>query len=166
MQRWPALRIVHRLDQPTSGLVLFALDADTHRALSAAFEHRAVDKCYEALVHGAPDAETGSIDLPLAADWPNRPRQQVDRERGKPSLTHWRVRARDAGESRLELQPVTGRSHQLRVHLAAIGHPVQGDRLYGPSDDPAPRLMLHARALRLVHPADGGELALESAVPF
>jgi tRNA pseudouridine32 synthase/23S rRNA pseudouridine746 synthase len=164
--RWPTLRIVHRLDQATSGLVLFALDADTHRTLSAAFERRAVDKRYEALVHGSPAADMGSIELPLAADWPNRPRQRVDRERGKPSLTHWRVAARGAASSRLALEPVTGRSHQLRVHLAAIGHPVQGDRLYGPADNPVPRLMLHARSLRLAHPVHGGELALESAVPF
>jgi tRNA pseudouridine32 synthase/23S rRNA pseudouridine746 synthase len=166
LPRWPTLRIVHRLDQATSGLVLFALDADAHRTLSAAFENRAVDKRYEALVHGWPAGESGSIDLPLAADWPNRPRQRVDRERGKPSLTHWRALARGAGESRLELQPVTGRSHQLRVHLATIGHPVRGDRLYGPTDDAAPRLMLHANSLRLLHPVRGGELALESAVPF
>lgn len=166
LRRWPSLRIVHRLDQATSGLVLFALDAGTHRALSAAFERREVHKRYEALVHGAPAADDGSIELPLAADWPNRPRQRVDPVHGRPSLTHWQVLARGAPGCRLALQPVTGRSHQLRVHLAAIGHPVHGDRLYGPPDDAAPRLMLHAHRLRLPHPAGGGELVLESPVPF
>lgn len=166
VERWPTLRIVHRLDQPTSGLLLFALDAAVHRTLSIAFEQRRVDKRYVALVHGEPRDDAGTIELPLAADWPNRPRQRVDAEHGKPSLTHWRVLEREAGRCRLELQPVTGRSHQLRVHLAAIGHPIVGDRLYGPADDSAERMLLHASALRLVHPASGAPLALLSPAPF
>ncbi len=164
--RWPTLRIVHRLDQATSGLMLFALDAGTQRASSMAFERREVDKRYVAVVHGAPADDAGTIALPLVADWPNRPRQRVDHERGKASLTHWRVVDRHGPFSRLELQPVTGRSHQLRVHLAAIGHPIVGDRLYGPLGDPAPRLMLHAASLHLNHPATGAALQLTSTAPF
>ncbi len=165
-RRWPGLSVVHRLDQATSGLVLFALDAPTQRSLSMAFERRTIDKRYAAVVHGEPAEDAGTIELPLAADWPNRPRQCVDHQRGKPSLTHWRVVQRIGAFSRLELQPVTGRSHQLRVHLAAIGHPIAGDRLYGLAGDEAQRLMLHAASLCLVHPATGAELRLASAAPF
>lgn len=160
-------RVVHRLDQATSGVMLFGRGADAQRALSMAFAERRVAKRYEAIVHGIVSADVGEIDLPLAADWPMRPRQQVDRERGKPSLTRWRVLARDAARNstRLQLEPVTGRSHQLRVHLAAIGHAIVGDALYAPRVA-APRLMLHARELRLPHPADGRTLIVTSDVPF
>lgn len=157
--------VVHRLDMATSGLVLFARGIEAQRALGRAFAQREVDKRYEAVVAGTLEGESGEIDLPLAADWPNRPRQQVDREHGKPSLTRWRVIAREAGRTRLVLEPLTGRSHQLRVHLQAIGHPIVGDTLYGPPDSAA-RLMLHARALRLAHPLGGPELVLQRPPPF
>ncbi len=162
-------RVVHRLDEATSGVMLFGLGADAQRALSIAFAERRVAKRYEALVHGVMVDDAGTIDLPLAADWPNRPRQQVDRERGKPSRTTWRVIARDpaARRTRLALEPHTGRSHQLRVHLAAIGHPIVGDALYASAlHPPAPRLMLHACALRFAHPVESHMLEIESAVPF
>jgi tRNA pseudouridine32 synthase/23S rRNA pseudouridine746 synthase len=159
--------VVHRLDQATSGVMLFGRGAAAQRALSIAFAQRRVVKRYEAIVHGLVEDDDGAIDLPLAADWPNRPRQRVDHEHGKPSLTRWHVLARDAATrtTRLQLEPVTGRSHQLRVHLAAIGHAIVGDALYAPQVE-APRLMLHAAALRLLHPHDGRTLVVRSALPF
>lgn len=159
--------VVHRLDQATSGLMLFARGAAAQRSLSRLFEARRVVKRYVAVVDGLMDRDAGSIDLPLLADWPNRPRQQVDIRRGKASLTHWRVLARDvaARTTRVELEPVTGRSHQLRVHLLAIGHPIVGDALYAPALA-APRLMLHACALALPHPHDGRALNFSSQAPF
>lgn len=158
---------VHRLDQATSGLMVFARGLAAQRCLSRAFAERRVAKRYTAVVVGTVLDDEGRIDLPLAADWPNRPRQQVDHERGKASLTHWRVLARDAaqGTSRLELEPITGRSHQLRVHLMSIGHAIVGDALYAPAW-PAPRLMLHASALTIPHPIDGRALNFSSAAPF
>jgi tRNA pseudouridine32 synthase/23S rRNA pseudouridine746 synthase len=159
--------VVHRLDQATSGVMLFGRGAAAQRALSIAFAQRRVVKRYEAIVHGLVEDDDGAIDLPLAADWPHRPRQRVDHEHGKPSLTRWRVLARYAATqaTRLQLEPVTGRSHQLRVHLAAIGHAIVGDALYAPQAE-APRLMLHAAALRLPHPHDGRTLVVSSALPF
>jgi tRNA pseudouridine32 synthase/23S rRNA pseudouridine746 synthase len=168
----PQALVVHRLDQATSGVMLLGLGAPSQRALSIAFAERRIGKRYEAVVHGLPAEDAGTIDLPLAADWLNRPRQQVDRERGKPSQTAWRVIARDEASqrTRLALEPLTGRSHQLRVHLAAIGHPIVGDALYAdaaaPTAPTAPRLLLHACELRLVHPVDARALVIASEVPF
>lgn len=167
-QAWSDALVVHRLDQATSGLFAMARGIAAQRALGEAFAARDVDKRYVARVHRASIDDAGTIELPLAADWPNRPRQRVDTARGKPSLTRWRVLARDSSTDTalLELAPLTGRSHQLRVHLAAVGHPIVGDRLYGPADDDAPRLMLHASALALPHPGDGRRVAFRSAAPF
>jgi tRNA pseudouridine32 synthase/23S rRNA pseudouridine746 synthase len=164
----PDALVVHRLDQATSGLMLFARGAAMQQALSRAFADRAVAKRYVAIVAGRTDADAGEIDTPIAADWPNRPRRIVDRERGQPSLTRWRVLARDLATTRFELEPVTGRTHQLRVHLASIGHPILGDALYAPPEvqEAAPRLLLHASALRFVHPRHGTPIAIESAPPF
>lgn len=163
----PDALVVHRLDQATSGVMLFARGADAQRALSIAFAERRVAKRYEAVVHGLVSDNDGEIDLPLLTDWPSRPRQMVDHQRGKPSLTRWSVLSRDAaaGTSRVQLEPVTGRSHQLRVHLASIGHAIVGDTLYAPPPH-APRLMLHACELRLPHPADTRTLVIASALPF
>lgn len=162
--------VVHRLDQATSGVMVFARGLDTQRRLCAAFERRQIGKRYVAVVAGCPADASGRIDLPLAADWPNRPRQQVDHVHGKASLTCWRVLDADAERdcSRLELEPLTGRSHQLRVHLGAIGHPILGDALYAPPTIHcrAPRLLLHASALEFVHPATGDRARFASAVPF
>lgn len=156
--------VVHRLDMATSGLLLFARGPAMQRRLGDAFAARQVSKTYVARVHGWPAADAGVIDLPLSADWPNRPRQQVDRERGRPSLTRWQVMARDGSGARLLLQPVTGRSHQLRVHLAAIGHPIVGDILYG--GPPAPRLLLHAARLELPEVDGVTRRVFDSPVPF
>ncbi len=162
--------VVHRLDMATSGLMLFARGGEAQRRLSQSFAQREVHKRYVAIVAGGVDPAQGEIDLPLIADWPNRPRQMVDLARGKPSLTRYRTLAFDAEHdaTRLELEPVTGRGHQLRVHLRAIGHPILGDALYAPPAIQArsDRLLLHAALLGFVHPASGETLQFESAVPF
>ncbi|MFY9514640.1 MAG: RluA family pseudouridine synthase [Rubrivivax sp.] len=162
---WPDALIVHRLDMATSGLLLMARGAAMQRLLSEAFAKRRVGKRYVAVVQGQLAADSGSIDAPLILDWPNRPRQIVDSVHGKASLTHWQVLARAGAQTRLALEPVTGRSHQLRVHLASIGHPILGDELYGDAGS-APRLLLHACTLVFVHPAGGQLLQLRSEPPF
>ena len=154
----------------TSGLMLFALDAATQRELGILFETRRVTKQYVAFVRGVPDPAEGEIDLPLAADWPRRPRQRVDWVAGKAAHTRYRVieRAGDGGFSRVELIPTTGRSHQLRVHLAGLGHPILGDELYADVDTQrmSARLMLHAERLSFEHPRGPKQLRLHSPVPF
>lgn len=165
---YPDALVVHRLDMDTSGLVLMARGAAMQRALSQAFAARAVTKRYVAVVAGRlemQEADWNTIDLPLICDWPNRPRQIVDHVRGKPSVTRWRVLGHEGETTRVELEPVTGRSHQLRVHLAALGHPILGDPLYAPASQ-APRLLLHACALGLRHPESGVALTFESPAPF
>lgn len=164
----PGALCVHRLDMATSGLMVLALTADSHRALSAAFAARAVDKVYEAWVAGMPDPASGHVDLPLIADWPNRPRQKVDWDVGKPSLTRYGVIEREGDRSRVRLEPVTGRSHQLRVHMAEIGHPILGDPFYAPPEVEAlsARLLLHARSLSFDHPESGKRLSFDSPPPF
>ena len=178
---------VHRLDMPTSGLLLFARGATTQRALSRAFEARQIAKEYVAVVDRIPQQAHGLIDLPLMTDWPNRPRQKVDRLAGKPAQTYWQfdcrvdppsqhgcptLAARREHESmpaaRLLLRPVTGRSHQLRVHLAAIGHPILGDALYAPAavQGRSSRLLLHATQLKFAHPETGQALHFRSSAPF
>lgn len=168
--RFPEARIVHRLDMATSGLIIMALGAEIERRLSIAFQQRHIEKRYLAVVSGLPTPESGEITLPLIADWPNRPRQKVDLQLGKPSLTSYTVLAYNPASdtSRVELRPHTGRTHQLRVHLQAIGHPILGDELYdeNAAHTSAPRLLLHATALRLPHPITGEPLALESPPPF
>ncbi len=167
-QRWPDVQVVHRLDMATSGLLLMARGAQAQRTLSQAFAQREVSKHYVALVQGLVAGEAGTIDLPLITDWPNRPRQKVDPVTGKPSLTRWRVLQRDpaGGRTRLALEPLTGRSHQLRVHLAALGHPIVGDALYGTDTTPQPRMCLHAQALGFAHPCTGEPVHIQSAAPF
>lgn len=162
----PEALLVHRLDEATSGLMVFARDAAGQRALGDAFARRRVDKDYEALVQGIVDGEAGTVALPLGADWPNRPRQQVDHVHGKPASTGWRVLARDVpGQAtRVALKPITGRTHQLRVHMAAMGHPILGDLLYAAL--PSTRVHLHATHLGFVHPATGAALAFDSPAPF
>lgn len=166
----PDALIVHRLDMATSGLIVLARGAVAQRRLSIAFAERRVVKTYVAVVDGLLADETGEIDLPLGADWLQRPRQRVDRAAGRPALTRWRVVDRDpaSGRTRLLLQPVTGRSHQLRVHLQALGHAIVGDALYAapPVAAAAPRLLLHACGLDLDHPVDGSALQFDSAAPF
>lgn len=158
--------VVHRLDMGTSGLMVFARGALAQRQLSISFAERRVHKRYVAVVEGRIEADSGSIDAPLIADWPQRPRQMVDHAKGKPALTHWRVLKRLADASRLELQPITGRSHQLRVHLQSIGHPIRGDALYAPAPLQSTRLLLHATHLAFAHPGTGTALAFDSAADF
>jgi tRNA pseudouridine32 synthase / 23S rRNA pseudouridine746 synthase len=168
--RWPDAMVVHRLDMATSGLMLFARGAEMQRRLSRSFASRQIDKHYVALVDGCMPAVSGRIELPLSPDWPRRPLQKVDAERGKASLTEWQVLEVDeaAGHTRLLLRPHTGRTHQLRLHLSAIGHPILGDLLYAPPavQQRADRLLLHACALTLPHPATGALLQLQSEAPF
>ena len=174
---WSDALIVHRLDQPTSGLVLMARGLPMQRALSRIFAERRVHKRYEAVVAGLPhpddtadDEGWSAIDLPIAADWERRPLRVVDAQRGQPSLTRWRVLDVDRalGCTRLELEPVTGRTHQLRVHLAALGHPILGDMLYANAAQQAsaPRLLLHACTLEFAHPLHGRRCSYISAAPF
>jgi tRNA pseudouridine32 synthase/23S rRNA pseudouridine746 synthase len=165
---WPDALIVHRLDMATSGLVLMGRGLHMQRVLSRAFADRAVAKRYEAVVAGTILGDEGVIDLPLGRDWPSRPLQKVDHEQGRPSVTHWRVLQRGDDSTRLALEPVTGRTHQLRVHLQAIGHPILGDALYAPAAvrERSDRLALHATGLAFAHPASGEPLVFASAAPF
>jgi tRNA pseudouridine32 synthase/23S rRNA pseudouridine746 synthase len=164
--RWPDALVVHRLDQATSGLIVFGRGAAAQRALSVAFAERRVYKRYEAIVHGVVAGDEGDVALPLMVDWPNRPRQIVHLVQGKPALTRWRVSVRTATRSHLLLEPVTGRSHQLRVHMQALGHSIVGDELYGPQPPQSSRLLLHAAVLHLPHPCRPEVLRFTSAVPF
>lgn len=161
--------VVHRLDMDTSGLLVFGLDEESQRRLSRQFEMRRVEKAYTALVAGVPGAESGVIDLPMRPDIDNRPVQIVDHERGRPALTRWRVEAIEPDRTRLRLEPLTGRTHQLRVHCAHMGWPILGDVLYGPQPQTAaaaPRLMLHAAELAFFDPSDGAWVRVVSPPPF
>lgn len=162
---FPDALVVHRLDMATSGLLVFARGAEMQRKLSRLFHDRKVEKRYVAVVAGRLD-ESGEIELPLGADWPNRPKQKVDHDSGKHSLTRYRLLAYDAASdtSRVELEPVTGRTHQLRVHLAASGHPIVGDTLYQGRE--AARLLLHASMLSFAHPLHGGTIKPENPPLF
>ena len=164
----PESLLVHRLDMATSGLMVFARNKAAQRHLGLQFERRHTTKSYIADVSGNPEGESGRINLPLIADWPNRPRQMVSWEHGKPSLTDWEVISRAKETTRLALHPITGRSHQLRVHCWAMGHPILGDRIYAMDDvfEAAPRLRLHAWKLGLRHPKDGVPISFEANCPF
>lgn len=164
---FPDALLVHRLDRDTSGVMVFALTAHAQRHLGLQFEKRQVRKIYVARVAGRLAEASGVIDLPLIVDWPNRPLQMVDPENGKPALTEWRrLRVTDS-ESRVRLMPKTGRSHQLRVHMKEIGHPILGDLFYatGPARE-FPRLMLHSQSLRLRHPDGGVGMTFTAPTPF
>ncbi|WP_394789579.1 pseudouridine synthase [Rhodoferax sp.] len=171
---YPDALIVHRLDMSTSGLLLMARGIAMQRLLNAAFAGREVAKRYVAVVAGvlaAPERSTdgwAEIDLPISVDWPNRPLRKIDMEDGKPSRTRWRLLETLANATRLELEPVTGRSHQLRLHLAASGHAILGDALYAPVEvqQQSSRLLLHARSLALRHPHSGQALSFEDPAPF
>jgi len=158
---------VHRLDQPTSGLVVLARTPEARREMSRLFEARLVKKVYQARVRGVLDDE-GTIDLPLRSDWDNRPRQMVDVERGKPAVSGWKVQNRGNDWTDLLLYPETGRTHQLRVHLSSIGHPIMGDRLYDDKSDDTlmGELKLHAAALSFEHPFTGERIVVEKWIDF
>ncbi len=164
---YPEALLVHRLDRDTSGVMVFALSPHAQRHLGLQFEKRQVKKTYVARVWGRVEDKTGTIDLPLAVDWPNRPRQKVDHENGRTAITDWRVMKATDDETRLRLFPKTGRSHQLRVHCLAIGHPILGDPLYADGAAGAfPRLMLHSENLRFRHPDGGKGVSFTSQAPF
>ncbi len=167
-REFPTARIVHRLDCATSGLMVLALDADSHRELSRQFQMRETRKRYQALVAGRPAENGGVIEWPLRCDWERRPLQIVDTLNGKSARTEWKLLDTNEQESRIELRPVTGRSHQLRVHMQALGHPILGDNFYAPPEiiARAPRLMLHAEALGFQHPQSGAALDFSAPVPF
>jgi tRNA pseudouridine32 synthase / 23S rRNA pseudouridine746 synthase len=173
-QTYPEALTVHRLDMSTSGILLMARSAALHRSLSIAFANREVAKRYVAVVDGRvlehPSQEWQLIDLPIATDWVNRPLQKIDPQEGKPSQTRYKVLSYDdaTDTTRLELAPITGRTHQLRVHLQAIGHSILGDHLYASPETMAKsaRLMLHASMLQLAHPVSGVMLSFESPPPF
>ena len=165
---FPTAKIVHRLDMATSGIICLAMHKEAHRNLSIQFQDRKTAKRYIARVFGKLEQETGSVDLPLICDWPNRPKQMVDHDNGKPSLTHFKVLEYEQNATRVELTPITGRSHQLRVHMLSLGHPILGDKLYAHPEAfaMAPRLQLHAEMLTLAHPASGETLIFEAAPEF
>lgn len=165
LHEFPDALVVHRLDMATSGLMVFARSVEMQRRISRMFHDREVEKRYVAVVTGKLEPGAGEVDLPIAADWPNRPMRKIDAEEGKRSLTRYRLLGHAAGNSRVELEPVTGRTHQLRIHMAAIGHSILGDALYGIAAS-APRLLLHASSLSFVHPLSGEPLNFESAPPF
>jgi tRNA pseudouridine32 synthase/23S rRNA pseudouridine746 synthase len=169
----PSPTIVHRLDMATSGLMVMALNKPAHVAISRQFEQRKIHKNYLARVFGQVQEVEGNVDLPLTCDWPNRPKQKVDHENGKKSLTYFRVLSyseslNEQPSTLIELTPVTGRSHQLRVHMLAIGHPILGDRLYAPKDALAMRnrLQLHAVNLSLCHPKTEQAITFNAPCPF
>ncbi|KMN35946.1 pseudouridine synthase [Chromobacterium aquaticum] len=167
---YPDALTVHRLDMATSGLVVMGRGANMQRALSIAFMERKVDKRYLAVVDGIVEQNSGTIDLPLIIDWPNRPRQKVDFEHGKQAITHYRVVLRDSQRqcSRVELEPETGRAHQLRMHMLHLGHPILGDDIYAPEAvlAKADRLLLHAERLTLRHPITREEMSFDAKAPF
>lgn len=166
----PNARVVHRLDQGTSGIVMIPLNYITLRRLTKQFEERGIHKHYVAIVAGLVEQDEGEIKLPLICDWPNRPLQKVCYESGKPAHTRYRVLERDENKitSRVLLEPVSGRTHQLRVHMLNRGHPILGDQLYAPLvvRAMAPRLLLHARHIHLLHPTSDQPLAVECAAEF
>ncbi|NEK22727.1 RluA family pseudouridine synthase [Sulfitobacter sp. JBTF-M27] len=164
---FPQALLVHRLDRDTSGVMIFAMTRYAQRHLGLQFEKRMTRKTYVARVWGVPEQKSGLIDLPLIVDWPNRPLQKVCHETGKPAQTEWKVIKSDDHTARMRLSPKTGRSHQLRVHMLALGHPILGDPFYatGPARD-YPRLMLHSEELRFKHPQGGISMKVRAKAPF
>ncbi len=164
---FPTALLVHRLDRDTSGVMVFGLTPHAQRHLGLQFEKRTTKKTYIARVSGRLEPKLGTVDLPLIVDWPNRPLQKVCSETGRQAVTDWRVMKASAQESRVKLMPKTGRSHQLRVHMLALGHPILGDPLYASGAAAAfPRMMLHSEELRLRHPDGGVGMKFRAAVPF
>jgi tRNA pseudouridine32 synthase/23S rRNA pseudouridine746 synthase len=165
---YPQARIVHRLDMSTSGIVVMALGLEAQRHLNRQFELRQTEKHYIARVEGTMQAASGVVELPLICDWPNRPKQMVCFERGKRALTNFVVLARESNATRVKLTPITGRSHQLRVHMQWLGHPILGDKFYASHEGviAAPRLQLHAEFLAVIHPTSGNALEFYAKCPF
>jgi len=168
LAQFPNSLTVHRLDMATSGLMIFALSPHAQRHLGLQFEKRQIEKTYIARVDGHVTDDSGEIDLPLIADWPNRPRQMVSHEHGKPAQTKWDVMDREDGFTRMKLSPKTGRSHQLRVHMFALGHPILGDMIYAEDRifNAAPRLQLHASSVSFREPTGGKPVKYEVNCEF
>lgn len=167
VDEYPEALLVHRLDCDTSGVMIFARDKVAQGFLGQEFEKRRAKKSYVARVWGVVGPDTGRVDLPLCADWPNRPKQMVDHVNGRQAITDWEVIGRGAGETRVRMFPLTGRSHQLRVHMTELGHPILGDPIYATGAAQAfPRLMLHAETLGLHHPETRGWVSFASVCPF
>jgi tRNA pseudouridine32 synthase/23S rRNA pseudouridine746 synthase len=166
-QVFPTALLVHRLDRDTSGVMIFALTPHAQRHLGLQFENRQTKKTYVARVWGEMAEKEGTVDLPIIVDWPNRPLQKIDHATGRPAQTDWRVVRAGDGETRVRLMPRTGRSHQLRVHMLALGHPILGDPFYatGPAQD-YPRLMLHSETLQFRHPDGGKGMRISAKAPF
>jgi tRNA pseudouridine32 synthase/23S rRNA pseudouridine746 synthase len=168
--QFPGARIVHRLDRDTSGVILLAMDAEAHRELSRQFHDREVNKEYIAVVDGVVREDQGRIDLPMRKDMDpgNAPRQVIDHVEGRRAITDWWLMERGTDRTRLRLRPITGRSHQLRLHLKEFGHPILGDDLYSPDRvlRMSDRLLLHARSLTVTHPEKATLITLESPCPF
>ncbi len=156
-QDYPSASIVHRLDLDTSGIMVIPLNKPTHAHISRQFQQRTVNKTYTAIVYGQVKDDAGEIDLPIACDWENRPLQTICHDRGKSALTRFEVLERQEDRTRLLLKPVTGRSHQLRIHMRELGHPILGCDMYAHEEAlaMAPRLMLHATTLGFEHPVSG-----------
>lgn len=164
---FPMALLVHRLDRDTSGVMIFALTPHAQRHLGLQFEKRQTKKTYVARVWGQMTEKTGTVDLPLIVDWPNRPRQMVDHENGRQAVTDWRVMRTKENETRVRLMPHTGRSHQLRVHMLALGHPILGDPFYAQgAAKEHPRLMLHSETLQFRHPDGGQGMRITAKCPF
>ena len=170
LKEFPNGRTVHRLDMSTSGLVLFALSYPAQKTLNSQFATRQIHKHYTAVVEGIVSADSGEINLPLICDWPNRPRQKVDWLCGKPALTNFQTLERRPAlnQTLVALYPITGRSHQLRVHCLGINHPILGDQLYNQRDShlAAPRLLLHATGISLSHPITREPLSITCPPDF
>ncbi|PWQ92992.1 RluA family pseudouridine synthase [Leucothrix arctica] len=169
-QEYPEALIVHRLDMDTSGVMVLARNKSMHRELSLLFQERKTEKHYSAVVEGIVHQTSGRIDLPLLVDWPNRPKQQVNMLMGKPAVTFFNVMSRntDSDSTLMDLRPITGRTHQLRVHMEFIGHAILGDDLYAPLESlsRSPRLLLHARQLEFKHPISNQTICCSSEIPF
>lgn len=164
--KWDALT-VHRLDCDTSGVIIFARTKQAQGFLGQEFEQRRARKTYVARLKGLLAQDSGTVDLPLGSDWEYRPRQKIDHDKGRPAVTDWHVISRSETETRVRLTPHTGRSHQLRVHMLALGHPILGDQIYAPETRADhPRLMLHAECLGLHHPTTTDWVSYTAPVPF
>jgi tRNA pseudouridine32 synthase/23S rRNA pseudouridine746 synthase len=167
-ERWPTATVVHRLDKDTSGILVMALNKPALSGLGIQFEKRLTEKSYVARIWGHPEADSGRIDLPLATHWERKPRQRVDHQNGRPAQTDWVVIEREANATRVRLHPLTGRTHQLRVHMLELGHPILGDAFYTEGEilAAADRLQLHAEELKFRHPRTGEAMHMVVPAPF
>ncbi len=163
---FPTATTVHRLDRPTSGVFLMALNPESHRRLGIQFEKRKTSKTYKAIVSGVVTEDEGTIDQALRTDWYNRPKQMIDNCLGREAVTQWRALERGENSTLMELKPITGRSHQLRVHMQWLGHPIIGDEFYAPQSAQANRLKLHAETLEIFHPSTNERVTFSDLCPF